>query len=62
MRLHNVKWTVGVAVVLAAASCGLGAVTVDKMFSDHMVLQRQMPVPVWGTAAAGEKSLNVDDA
>ena len=24
------------------------------MFSDHMVLQREMPVPVWGTAAAGE--------
>jgi len=24
-------------------------------FKDHMVLQRDMPVPVWGTAAAGEK-------
>ena len=30
-------------------------VTVDKMFSDHMVLQRGMNVPVWGTAEAGEK-------
>ena len=25
------------------------------VFSDHMVLQREMPVPVWGTAAAGEE-------
>jgi sialate O-acetylesterase len=24
-------------------------------FSDHMVLQREMPVPVWGTAKPGEK-------
>jgi sialate O-acetylesterase len=31
------------------------AVTVDKMFSDHMVLQRDLAVPVWGTAHAGEK-------
>ncbi len=22
-------------------------------FTDHMVLQREMPVPVWGTAKAG---------
>lgn len=25
------------------------------MFSDHMVLQREMAAPVWGTAAPGEK-------
>ncbi len=31
------------------------ALTIDKMFSDHMVLQREMPVPVWGTADAGEE-------
>ena len=24
-------------------------------FTDHMVLQRELPVPVWGTAAPGEK-------
>ena len=28
---------------------------VSKLFSDHMVLQRGMPVPVWGTAKAGTK-------
>jgi len=26
----------------------------DRMFSDHMILQRGMPAPVWGTAAPGE--------
>ncbi|MGE4549948.1 MAG: sialate O-acetylesterase [Opitutales bacterium] len=30
------------------------AVTVDRMFSDGMVLQREQSVPVWGTADAGE--------
>ena len=30
-------------------------VTVDKMFSNHMVLQRDMAVPVWGMAAPGDK-------
>ena len=29
-------------------------VTVPAMFSDHAVLQRDMMVPVWGTASAGE--------
>ena len=26
-----------------------------RIFNDHMVLQRGMPVPIWGTAAPGEK-------
>jgi len=30
-------------------------VIVPLPFTDHMVLQRKMPVPVWGTADAGEK-------
>ena len=28
---------------------------VNRLFSDHMVLQRGMPVPVWGTAKPGTK-------
>ena len=31
------------------------AVTLPAMFSDHMVLQRGVDVPVWGTANANEK-------
>ena len=30
-------------------------VTLPPVISDHMVLQRDMPAPVWGTAAAGEE-------
>ena len=29
--------------------------SVNGLFSDHMVLQRDMPVPVWGTAKPGTK-------
>ena len=31
-----------------------GDVTVPSVFSDHMVLQRDLPVPIWGTADPGE--------
>jgi sialate O-acetylesterase len=30
-----------------------GALSVAKIFSDHMVVQRQLPVPIWGTATPG---------
>lgn len=30
-----------------------GALTLPWVFSDHMVLQRELPIPVWGTATAG---------
>jgi sialate O-acetylesterase len=30
-------------------------VTLPAFFSDHLVLQRDLPAPVWGTAAPGEK-------
>ena len=47
------------AAVLAAADGGLPALEagprLPAIFGDHMVLQRGMPVPVWGTAAPGEK-------
>src|ERR1041385_2031623 len=31
------------------------AVKLPGLFSDHAVLQRGMPVPIWGTADAGEE-------
>jgi sialate O-acetylesterase len=47
------------AALLTAALCvaclGQDNPAVSKLFSDHMVLQREMPVPVWGTAKAGTK-------
>ena len=44
-----------VGCVALAAYGTFGAVEVSSIFSDHMVLQRGKPVPVWGTAKPGEK-------
>lgn len=44
------------AVILlsVAASNAVADVQLDRVFGDHMVLQRDMVVPVWGTADPGE--------
>lgn len=41
--------------LLAAQGVVNADVTPSSMFGDYMVLQRGMPVPVWGTAAPGEE-------
>jgi len=33
----------------------IAAVKPNSLFSDHMVLQRGVVVPIWGTAAEGEE-------
>ena len=42
--------------LLLAFACGsaLAEVKIAPIFQDHMVLQRDMPAPVWGTANPGE--------
>lgn len=56
MRINRV-WSVVTCVVVlgAVANAAHGDVQVSRAFGNHMVLQRDMPVPVWGTAAANEK-------
>jgi sialate O-acetylesterase len=47
-----------VALICSTASCSassLADVSVPSVFSDHMVLQRDLPIPVWGTASPGEE-------
>jgi sialate O-acetylesterase len=46
--------TLGV-LALGLTGAARADVTVPTMFSDHAVLQREMPVPVWGTASPGEE-------
>src|SRR5689334_8915893 len=41
-------------VLCIVPSLASAAVTLTPLFSDHMVLQRGMDVPVWGKAAPGE--------
>jgi sialate O-acetylesterase len=40
---------------LLAPHVGAQVLTVPPLFSDHAVLQRDRAIPVWGTAAPGEK-------
>ena len=44
-----------IAILVASAAMSFGAVKMPKIFSDNMVLQRDMPVKVWGTADANAK-------
>jgi sialate O-acetylesterase len=54
-RNLHVKLLLGWALLACAAPAALADVTLPAMFSDHMVLQRQAAVPVWGWADPGEK-------
>src|SRR5688500_7876445 len=42
-------------ILLFAPSLALADVTLPAIFGDHMVVQRDAKMPVWGTADAGEK-------
>jgi sialate O-acetylesterase len=52
------NWLGRYSIVLAGAFLALSPlyaeVKLPTFFADHMVLQRDMPVPVWGTAIPGE--------
>ncbi len=44
-----------IAVFLSVLTSAHAQLKLNSLFTDHMVLQRDMPVPVWGTADAGAK-------
>lgn len=44
-----------VIILALIATTAIAEVKLPGAFSDHMVLQRDLPVPVWGTAGPGEK-------
>ena len=56
MRISKAKVaTVLVLCTLAIGATAPAAVRLPKVFGDHMVLQRGMPVPVWGWAEKGQE-------
>jgi sialate O-acetylesterase len=60
MMIRFARWKASCAFVLAVGTllCAgetFAAVRLSRMFGDGMVLQREMAVPVWGWAKAGEK-------
>ena len=54
-RLMNPTPAATVIVFLGLAASLSAEVKLPPVFASHMVLQRDKPVPVWGTADAGEK-------
>lgn len=56
-RMTMFRWLIAAAVVLAAGQPPAAAVSLSAVFGDNMVLQREMPVPVWGRADSGNNVL-----
>jgi sialate O-acetylesterase len=54
-RCRRVALLLSMLSILFFSASASAEVTLPNCFSDHMVLQREIKVPVWGTAAAGEK-------
>ncbi len=50
-----VAWTFVAVSVIGLAPSARAEVALPALFSDHMVVQRDEPVPVWGWASPGEK-------
>ena len=56
MSRFNMKHSIyALLVILLGAFQARADVTLSKIFSDHAVLQRDLPLPIWGTAEPGEK-------
>ncbi|MET0262911.1 MAG: hypothetical protein ABW223_08430 [Rariglobus sp.] len=49
------RYPVLVLALLCFGSALHADVTLAPLFTDHAVLQRDKPVPIWGTASPGEK-------
>lgn len=55
--MRQCSWYAGVLALLASFHLAVTAqadVRLPKFMGDHMVLQREMPVPIWGWASPGE--------
>jgi sialate O-acetylesterase len=57
MRNCIVRWFVagGVMAAILAPAPASAAIRLPKVIGNNMVLQREMPVPIWGWATAGQK-------
>ena len=53
--MNRIRSSILLAALTLLAAGANAEVKLPAFFSDHMVLQQDMPVPVWGTANDGEK-------
>ena len=51
----RIRWVASVAALLAAGDISCGEAELADVFGDHMVLQADAPITVWGTAEPGEE-------
>jgi sialate O-acetylesterase len=56
MKLQKPLCLLGLVLGVVTASPARAEVSVPSFFSDHMVLQRDADVPVWGWAEPGKRS------
>lgn len=54
-KAPRVQFTPAILVALLFANACTAEVKLPNLISDHMVLQRDKPVPIWGWAEAGEQ-------
>jgi len=54
MRRLSINLVMAVAMSVATVGAARADVSVPGLFSDHVVLQRDIPLPVWGTASPNE--------
>ncbi len=55
LNLRRCGYLVAAAVLLLLPTSTMAAVKMPAIFSDHMVLQRDLPCPIWGWADPGEE-------
>lgn len=55
MRRYGVRWLLCGVLVLAATTTSQADVKLPAVLASHMVLQRDKPIPIWGTADPGEE-------
>jgi sialate O-acetylesterase len=53
--LHRAPWILVIFLPLFLPTLTQAEVRLPSIFADHMVVQRELPVHVWGTATPGEK-------
>ena len=52
---YSITRYLGITVLFVTAGSAYANVKLPSIFGDHMVLQQDAKLPVWGTADAGEK-------
>lgn len=53
-RLRRFLWLIAMLAGVVFVSPAIAAVSVPSIFGDHMVLQRETAIPIWGWAKPGE--------